>query len=67
MSKRKSKRQIRGERAENARRLLRNSKFNEVRICPNCGETLTSNGHMVPPCFGDDAMWICQKKRLDNE
>lgn len=28
--------------------------------CSNCGETLYSGGHFVPPCMGDPGFFSCK-------
>ena len=45
----------------------RASKSLQLTHCPNCGKKFEivngrrESGHLVPPCFGDPAMWTCEK------
>ena len=43
--------------------------YNQVRQpwkCINCGQD-TFSGHFVPPCFGDEGFWICDRVKNENQ
>ena len=39
-------------------------KKENIRNCTHCGKLLEKGkGHLVPPCFGDPGIWICEREK----